>query len=166
LDEYSRQFNNNDSICNGFARRYLLSNLLILGIPLAIVLITYISKTFLRLITAFEKPQSEAEQMLSSAINMFILSYVNVGIVLFLVNFNLGSKSSILAKYKIPIFQGQFTTFSVQWYRTVGSTLCFTMLVYIGSTHASNAAYAMYEKTLMCWDRLCTRDKRKTRQMI
>lgn len=71
----------------------MLSNLLILGIPLAIVLITYISKTFLRLITAFEKPQSEAEQMLSSAINMFILSYVNVGIVLFLVNFNLGSKS-------------------------------------------------------------------------
>ena len=56
LDEYGRQFNNKDSICNGFAGRYLLSNLLILGIPLAIVLITYISKTFLRLITAFEKP--------------------------------------------------------------------------------------------------------------
>jgi hypothetical protein len=101
--------------------------------------------------------------MLSSAINMFFLSYINVGIVLFLVNFNLGSKSEILSKYKIPIFQGQFNTFSVQWYRLVGSTLCFTMLVYIASTHASNFAYSMYESTLKCWDRRCTRDRRKTR---
>lgn len=164
--ELNKQFNNKESICNGFAGRYLLSNLLILGIPLAIVFITYISQTFLRLITAFEKPQSEAEQMLSSAINMFLLSYINVGIVLFLVNFNLGSKSEILSKYKIPIFQGQFTTFSVQWYRLVGSTLCFTMLVYIGSTHASNFAYSMYLSTLRCWDRGCSMNRRRTRQVI
>jgi hypothetical protein len=56
------------------------------------------------MITSFEKAQSQAEQMLSSAVNMFLMSYFNVGIVLFLVNFNLGSKSEILKKYKIPIF--------------------------------------------------------------
>jgi len=53
--ELTKQFNNDESICDGFAGRYLLSNLLILGIPLAIVLITYIAKTILRLITSFEK---------------------------------------------------------------------------------------------------------------
>jgi len=42
--------------------------------------------------------------MIRSAINMFFMSYINVGIVLFLVNFNLGSKSQILKKYRIPIF--------------------------------------------------------------
>lgn len=107
------QFDNEGSLCEGFAQRYIISNALILGIPLAIVLITYISKTILRVITSFEKAQNKSEQMLASAINMFLLSYFNVGLVLFLVNFNLGKQSSILKKYNIPLFQGQYTTFSV-----------------------------------------------------
>ena len=104
--------------------------------------------------------------MLSSAINMFLMSYINVGIVLFLVNFNLGSKSEILKKYNIPIFQGQFTTFSVQWYRLVGSTLCFTMLVYIVSVHLTNFMYAMFENSIKCWDRSCSCNNRRTKKMI
>jgi hypothetical protein len=42
--------------------------------------------------------------MYSCAANMFMLSYINVGIIIFLVNFNLGSASETLKKYKIPIF--------------------------------------------------------------
>lgn len=42
--------------------------------------------------------------MLASAINMFLLSYFNVGLILFLVNFNLGKNSDILKKYNIPLF--------------------------------------------------------------
>jgi len=75
-----------------------------LGVPLAIVLITYISKTILNKITAFEKAESVAEQMYSCAVNMFMLSYINVGVIIFLVNFNLGSASETLKKYNIPIF--------------------------------------------------------------
>lgn len=49
------EFRKKDSICEGFAGKYILSNLLIIAVPLAIVFITYVSKTILRMITAFEK---------------------------------------------------------------------------------------------------------------
>jgi len=79
--------------------------------------------------------------MFASALNMFALSYINVGIVLFLVHFNLGKSSERLAALHIPLFQGNFTSFTVQWYRLVGSTLCVTMVVYIGSVHITNLGY-------------------------
>ena len=104
--------------------------------------------------------------MLSKAINLFVLTYVNVGILLFLVNFNLGEVSETLKEHHIPIFQGEFTTFSVQWYRLVGSTLCFTMLVNIGSLHISNLIFAILHWFKQCLDRGCSCDKRKTRKMI
>lgn len=103
---------------------------------------------------------------MSSAFNMFLLSYINVGIVLFLVNFNLGSHSDVLKKYNIPIFQGQFTTFSVQWYRLVGATLCFTMLLYIATTHLTNFFFEMGMNFLKCWDRGWSCDRRRTKQLI
>lgn len=96
---------------------------------------------------------------------MFCLSYVIVGIVLFLVNFNIGSASKWLGEHNLAIFQGQYTTFSVQWYRLVGSTLCFTLITYIVSTHIGNLAFALYEDLLMCFDRSCKCDRRHTKKL-
>jgi hypothetical protein len=37
---------------------------------------------------------------------MFILSYVNIGLVIFVVNFNIGKSSTVLATHNVPIFNG------------------------------------------------------------
>jgi hypothetical protein len=36
----------------------------------------------------------------------------------------------------IPLFSGKYNDFSVEWYRVVGSTITFTMLINIVSPHA------------------------------
>lgn len=46
---------------------------MILGIPLIIILVNFISKTILRKMTKFEKRQSKPEEVYASAWNMFIL---------------------------------------------------------------------------------------------
>ena len=37
----------------------------------------------------------------------------------------------------IPIFNGEYTDFSVTWYSNVGKTLCMTLMINIFSPHAS-----------------------------
>ena len=49
---------------------------------------------------------------------MLIISFVNVGIVILVVNFDLGWQT------KIPIFSGSYVGFSVEWYKVVGTNLC------------------------------------------
>lgn len=162
VDSFSQQ----NTICGGFAGNYILAQVLLIGVPFIIIAITAISKMIVAKITSFEKAQSKSEMMLSKAVNLFILTYVNVGILLFLVNFNLGGLSDILKKNYVPLFQGEFTTFSVQWYKLVGSTLCFTMLINVGSLHISFLASALIRWFLQCLDRGCSCDKKKTRQTI
>jgi len=72
---------------------------------------------------------------------MFMLSFINVGFVILLVNFNLGAGSEFFEEYNIPVLQGSFDTFSVEWYRLVGSTICVTLLLNIVTPHGSNIAF-------------------------
>lgn len=93
LFQVNSALNEKEPICTDFAYQYYRQNTLTLTIPLIIVGITYIAKTILRIIASYEKPQNLGLQMISSAINMFLLAYFNVGLVLFLVNFNIGADS-------------------------------------------------------------------------
>jgi len=104
LPEYKAVFTNSDAICEGFVSRYMWGNILTYGTSFAIIILTWLAKTILRLISSFEKSQTKSEEMLESAILMFCLSYVNVGVVLFLVNFNIGSGSDWLNEHNIPLF--------------------------------------------------------------
>jgi len=47
-----------NEFCKSFVLRYLVQNLLILLVPLAIVFLTWVSKTILRTITTFERAQN------------------------------------------------------------------------------------------------------------
>lgn len=49
---------------------------------------------------------------------MMLISFVNIGIVILFVNMNAGKH------LKIPLLQGSYNTFSVDWYRVVGTNLC------------------------------------------
>lgn len=51
-------------------------------------------------------------------LKMFIVQFVNTGIVIFLVNAQLG-----ITIQNFPIFAGQYADITVDWYRVVGSTI-------------------------------------------
>lgn len=50
--------------------------------PVSILFVNFVSKTFLRLITKLNGYQSKPEEVHASAINMFLMSFINTGIVL------------------------------------------------------------------------------------
>ena len=65
----------------------------------------------------------------------------------------------------LPILQGHYPEFSVEWYRLVGSSLCVQMALECLNTHGENLAYETWYAFLRWRDRHWTRDSRKTRKL-
>ena len=51
-------------------------------------------------------------------LKMFLVQYINTGVVIFLVNAQLG-----ITVNNFPVFAGQYDEFSVDWYRMIGATI-------------------------------------------
>lgn len=66
---------------------------------------------------------------------MTIISFVNIGIVILVVNMNAGKH------LKIPLLQGSYNTFTVDWYRVVGTNLCIQMALMIVTQHGANLMF-------------------------
>ena len=58
---------------------------------------------------------------------MFVLSFLNSGIIILLINFRVDS----MKDSGIPFLKGEYKKFSTEWYRLVGSTISLTVLFMI-----------------------------------
>eukprot|EP00347_Sterkiella_histriomuscorum_P019500 403341392 len=92
---------------------------------------------------------------------IFLVAFVISGIIIFIVNMNFGFKTG-----SVPLFQGQFKEFTVEWYRVVGTTICLTMLINVISPHISNLLFQLMMSCKRCCDRGCSCDRRKTKQLL
>ena len=54
----------------------------------------------------------------------------------------------------------------MEWYRVVGSTISFTMLINIITPHVGAFIGIILSGVKRCWDRKCTCDKKKTRRRV
>lgn len=133
---------------------------LVFIVPCAITFVTTVSKVILRFMAKFEKHHSRPDEVYSSAINMFVTTFINTSILIIVVNFNLH-----LENKSIPILNGNYSEFSVEWYRLVGSTICVTMMMMVVSPFASNAAFQLMGSVLRCLDRGCHWTSRYTKQL-
>ena len=61
---------------------YLGLTLVFYAVPLAIVVVNFISNRILMAITAIEKRQSKPEEVYSTSSSMFILSFINTALVI------------------------------------------------------------------------------------
>ncbi len=82
-------FSDGENHCSDWMPNYLLSNALILVVPLVISIENYVSKVVLVLLSSFDKHQSQPEHIYKSAINMMICYILNTAGVILLVNFNI-----------------------------------------------------------------------------
>lgn len=92
---------------------------------------------------------------------LFIVSFINTGVIIFVVNVNLGINIE-----RFPLFAGDYEEFSVDWYRVIGATIAFTLLFNIVSPHLANGFFVCLGAMKRCCDRGCTCDRRKTKQII
>jgi hypothetical protein len=53
----------------------------------------------------------------------------------------------------VPVFNGFYPDFTVQWYQAVGKQICFTLLLFIVSPHGTYISKALLNLGLRYWDR-------------
>ena len=65
-----------------------------------------------------------------------------------------------------PILTGEFSDFTVEWYRVVGSTIALTMLINIVSPHISTLLGNVIQSGIRCCDRGCSFNRRITKKLL
>ena len=85
------KFEDGEKYCEQWLPKYILDNIMIILVPFIIIVINFISKRILMRMTRFEKRQSKPQEVYASAFNMFVLSFLNSGIIILLINFRVDS---------------------------------------------------------------------------
>ena len=67
---------------------------------------------------------------------MFILSFINIGLVIFAVNFKFDRVNK-----KMPVFTGEHGSFDESWYENIGSTLIVTIFLLVFSSSIENLMF-------------------------
>ena len=78
--------------------------------PFSILFVNWVSKTILRLLTRLEGYQSKPEEVYASAINMYVMAFINAGLTIQLVYFKW------MPGYDLPLLLNKYDTFSQEWY--------------------------------------------------
>ena len=78
--------------------------------PFSILFVNWVSKTVLRLLTRLEGYQSKPEEVYASAINMYVMAFINAGLTIQLVYFKW------MPGYNLPLLLNKYDTFSQEWY--------------------------------------------------
>lgn len=90
-----------------------------------------------------------------------MVEFINTAVIILLVNFRLN-----FYLYGIPIIAGQYSEFSVDWYRMVGSTIILTMLLRLITPHIITSFYILIKLCKRWYDRKWTLKKHHTRQVL
>jgi hypothetical protein len=83
------------------------------------------------------------------------MQFINIAVVIILVNFNIFDGSGEESKFiqEIPVLNGDFKDFTVEWYFRIGATLCITLAINIFSPHFTKIMISVYRQCLRCKDR-------------
>lgn len=111
--------------CRGWFWAYSEAMALKYGAPMVIVIINSVVPIIFDLLTGFEGHKTKTEETLRTFEKVTLMQYFNIAIVLLLVNMNMGIE--FLGGF--PILAGEYTEFSVDWYKNIGAALCFTLLM-------------------------------------
>lgn len=119
----------------------------------------WLSQLALESMSLLEKRHSISEQKYSTALNVAAISFLNLGVMVLLVN------QRIEQKINFPILQGRYAEFSVEWYRLVGASLCVQLALAIVSGVGESIFAFIYNAAKRCYDRGFTMKTKKTRQL-
>ncbi len=97
-------------------------------VSLAISITNFIFEKLLDYISEFEKPHTKTSQLklISNIMKIFLVEYINTAVILVIMN----SKIDVIL-FNIPIIDGHYSEFSVEWYQMIGSTIVLTMFIRI-----------------------------------
>ena len=137
--------------CSEWRSKIFWNDLIYLGASLGINVINLVICKVVEVLIDFQKLHSKSEEILGIFRQITYQQYFNLAIVVLLVNF----KWKIPLPYfdQIPLLQGEFTEFSVGWYREIGSMICFSLVFNIISPHLPKIFSPLWTCFSRCFDR-------------
>lgn len=127
--------------------------------PLSIVFVNFIAKTILRFIAKISGFQSKPEEVMAASVNMFLMAFINSGLVIQLVYFNWWPDVDL------PLLLATYDEFSQEWYQEVGVTIVITLMLMVVTPHLSNLMFQLMYATKRCIDRSCTCNEKRTKTL-
>lgn len=142
-----------------FVAYYSMQVGLIIFIPILNALIVFI----LTVLTSFERNKTLSSDFTSNMIKCFIVQFINVVVVIIIVNLRI---ESIYNKNpKFFIFTGKYSDFNPEWYSFVGVVIASSMFINIFSPHISSFIEYIYYSCRRCCDSGCCTDNLSTKTL-
>ena len=150
--------NDDTEWCRKWFDSYSLTQAVKVGAPMTVVTINVIVTKVFEALSKFEKHYTKGDQTISTFIKITILQYFNIAVIAMLANF----QTDMTFIRAFGILNGQYSDFTVGWYRDVGAALCFTLFLNTGTPHAAKVGHAVFQAFLRCFDRGCKSQIRRT----
>lgn len=121
--------------CEQWMSSFIEYNSVFIVISILVPILGSILILLMKWLSYFEKNKTMTSQLTSSMWKMFLLQFINTGLVIVLVNIYIGPVKSWWKDF--PMFTGSYEDFDPSWYSDVGTTINFTMFINVFVPHLS-----------------------------
>lgn len=135
--------------CRDWTTAYIKFNAITYSITILIPILNSIITFVLMKLTHIEKNKSRTSDKSSNMIKIFIGQFINAGLNLLMVNAYVPAIRNWNANF--PIFNGIYSDFTTSWFKNVGCTIFFTLIISIFTPHLG----ILIGSFLTCLKRCC-----------
>jgi hypothetical protein len=144
--------------------KYIIFYSITIAIVIVIPVINAIISIVLRAVTKFERNKTVSEDYMGNVWKIFVLQFLNIGLVLLLVNMQIdGFKTGIP---DFPIFSGDYADFTPAWFAKVGAVILSSMVIGVFTPHLSILIFAILKKFKKWSDSGCSNGRERTKKVI
>ena len=129
-------FPNGEKYCGDWLNEFIINTLITWGMVMVISFVNVALKTAMRIISAYEKRHDKTDVVKSNTLKMFIVQFINTGIIILIVNAQISGTPGWL-----PVFNGEYDDFTTAWYKQIGVSIILTMMIGIISPHIANGMF-------------------------
>jgi hypothetical protein len=145
-----------DALCDEWVFAYAYASAFLYGAAFITIAINVVLNQLVFIGVAFEKHNNATSELRARALYLFVLQFINTGLLVLLLNAQISSPTFSLLR------SGENPDFNVSWYTSVGTSIILTMLLNLFIPHIMPLALTLYSSLKRCCDRDCSDNRKKT----
>lgn len=163
------EFEGGEKPCEDWLWENSVNRAVLFGLSISISGLNACLRVFLRELSHFEGKHSETDRLKSALSKMWVVQFLNVGILILLLNSKFPENSLLDEELdlpeNVPLLKGELDDFYSEWYTIVGVSI-FTVSIFDAINPIGNLLFWLKAGCGRCLDRGCSFDMRKTNHLI
>lgn len=149
--------------CKDWAGKFVGYYSMQVGLIIFIPILNALIVLFLTVLTDFERNKTLSSDFSSNMIKCFIVQFINVVVVIIIVNLRIDSIYNKNPKFFV--FTGKYQDLDPDWYSFVGVVIASSMFINIFTPHVSSFLEYIYYSCRRCCDSGCCSDDVRTKKL-